>query len=126
VQAVTDQNFPESHTDIANKWIALLQAAPEPVIAQAFRSPTTWPLKDAIGLDIVIKGAGARDKQLAEWELMQSGDGPVPDLEATEQTAAKATGGAASRRHGQPGISGASGPARADGSNLKRSLREWG
>jgi hypothetical protein len=84
---VTDQNFPESHTDISNKWIALLQAAPtNPVIAQAFAEPDNLvSLKDAIGLDLVIKGAVARDKQLAEWELMQSGDGPVPDLEATEQ-----------------------------------------
>ena len=40
-------------------------------------------LKDATGLDLTIKGAAARDKQLAEWEEMQAGDGPIPDPEAT-------------------------------------------
>lgn len=83
---VTDQNFPESHTDIANKWVALLQAAPtNAVIAQLFTEPDNLvELKDAIGIKLVIKGARARDKQLAEWEMMQADEGPVPDVAATQ------------------------------------------
>lgn len=84
---VTDQNFPESHTDIANKWIALFQVVPQNPIAQLiFEEPDNLAgFKDATGLDIVIKGAAARDKQLAEWEMMQQGDGPIPDLEGAIQ-----------------------------------------
>lgn len=85
--AVTDQNFPESHTDKANKWLGLFGAVPtNPIAAQVFTEPDNLvALKDATGLDIVIKGAVARDKQLAEWEEMLEGDGPVPDVEAQAQ-----------------------------------------
>jgi hypothetical protein len=83
--AVTDQNFPESYTDTSNKWLGLFQAAPtNPIAAQLFMEPDNLVgLKDATGLDLTIKGAAARDKQLAEWEEMQAGDGPIPDPEAT-------------------------------------------
>jgi hypothetical protein len=86
-KAITDQNFPESHTDTANKWLALFEAAPtNPVIAQAFQEPDNMAaLQDALGIDIVISGASARDRQMLEWELMKSEDGPIPDIEATEQ-----------------------------------------
>lgn len=86
---ITDQNFPESHTDVSNKWVSILAAAPtNPVIAQLFQEPDNLTgLKDAMGIDIVVKGAAARDKQLAEWEIMQQEDGPIPDLEATAQKA---------------------------------------
>jgi hypothetical protein len=85
--AITDQNFPESHTDKANKWLGLFGAAPtNPIAAAVFTEPDNMvALKDATGLDIVIKGAAARDKQLDEWEEMLEGDGPVPDDQATEQ-----------------------------------------
>jgi hypothetical protein len=84
---VSDQNFPESHTDIANKWISLFQVVPQNPVAQLlFQEPDNLAaFKDATGLELVIKGAAARDKQLAEWEEMQAGDGPIPDLAATEQ-----------------------------------------
>lgn len=87
---VTDMNFPESHTDTANKWLALYAGAeqnPQGISAQLFREEpdNLVGLKDATGLDIVIKGAAARDKQLAEWEMMQAEDGPIPDLAATEK-----------------------------------------
>lgn len=86
---VSDQNFPESHTDKANKWMGLYQAAeqnPQGISAQLFREEpdNLVAFKDATGLDLVIKGAAARDKQLAEWEMMQSEDGPIPDIAATE------------------------------------------
>jgi hypothetical protein len=83
--AVTDQSFPESHTDIANKWMGLLAAAPtNPVAAQVFMEPDNLvALVDATGLDITISGAAARDKQMAEWDEMQAGDGPIPDVQAT-------------------------------------------
>jgi hypothetical protein len=84
---ITDQNFPESHTDQAAKWLGIFQAVPtNPVAQMVFLEPDNLvALKDAFGLDIVIKGAAARDKQLAEWELMQAEDGPIPDLQATQQ-----------------------------------------
>jgi hypothetical protein len=85
---VNDLNFPESHTDKANKWVSLFAAVPQNPVAQLiFQEPDNLvALKDAIGLDeLVLKGAAARDKQLAEWELMQREDGPIPDIEATEQ-----------------------------------------
>src|ERR1017187_3989575 len=84
---VTDQNFPESYTAKANKWVSLFAAVPtNPIAAQLFLEPDNLvALKDAYGLDLVIKGAAARDKQLAEWQLMQSEDGPIPDIEATQQ-----------------------------------------
>lgn len=83
--AITDQNFPESYTDTSNKWLGLFQAAPtNPIAAQLFMEPDNLVgLKDATGLDLTIKGAAARDKQLAEWEEMQADDGPIPDPEAT-------------------------------------------
>lgn len=84
--AVTDLSFPASPTDKTNKWMGLFQAAPtNPIALQVFQEPDNLvALKDATGLDIVIKGAAARDKQLAEWDEMQAGDGPVPDIEAEE------------------------------------------
>jgi hypothetical protein len=89
-KAVTDQSFPESHTDIANKWGALFQSAesnPNGISASLFRNApdNLASLKDALGIDIVIAGAAARDKQLAEWELMQGEDGPIPDIASTEK-----------------------------------------
>jgi len=85
--AITDQNFPESYTATSNKWLGLFQAAPtNPIALQVFQEPDNLvALKDATGLDIVIKGAAARDKQLAEWDEMQAGDGPIPDLQATDE-----------------------------------------
>ncbi len=85
--AITDQNFPESYTDTSNKWLGLFGAVPtNPVAAQLFQEPDNLvALKDASGLDITIKGAAARDKQLAEWDEMQAGDGPIPDLSATAE-----------------------------------------
>lgn len=89
---VTDQNFPESHTDVSNKWLGVYQAAesnPNGLSAQLMQEPDNRvALKDALGIDIVIPGAQARDRQLAEWELMKpekGGDGPIPDIAATEQ-----------------------------------------
>lgn len=89
---ITDQNFPESYTDKSNKWMMIYQAAeknPAGISAQLLMEPDNLAaMKDAVGLDLVISGADARDRQLAEWELMQpqkGGDGPVPDVEATEQ-----------------------------------------
>lgn len=91
--AVTDQNFPEDHTATSNKWMGLYQAAetnPGGLSAQFFTEPDNLvAFKDAVGIDLTIKGAAARDKQLAEWELMQSEDGPIPDMQATEQQAAQ-------------------------------------
>lgn len=87
----TDQNFPESHGDMEKKWLGLFGAAPtNPIALAVFQEPDNLvALKDATGLDITIKGAAARDKQLAEWEMMQAEDGPIPDLEATQQKAAQ-------------------------------------
>ena len=88
---ITDMSFPESHTDKANKWMGLYQAAeqnPQGMSAQMFmQEPDNLvALKEATGLeDLVIKGAAARDKQLAEWDEMQADDGPVPDEQATLQ-----------------------------------------
>jgi hypothetical protein len=89
---VTDQNFPESHTDKANKWLGIYQAAetnPAGFSAQLLAEPDNRVgLKDAIGLKLVMPGEQARDRQLAEWELMKpqkGGDGPIPDIEATQQ-----------------------------------------
>lgn len=84
---VTDQNFPESFTAKANKLMGLFAAAPtNPIAMQIFQEPDNLvALKDASGLELVIKGAAARDKQLAEWELMQSEDGPIPDMQATQE-----------------------------------------
>ena len=82
---VTDMSFPESHTDKANKWMGLYVSVPtNPISAQLFQEPDNLvALKDATGIDITIKGAAARDKQLAEWDEMQAGDGPIPDPAAT-------------------------------------------
>jgi hypothetical protein len=91
---ITDQNFPESYTDKSNKWMMIWQAAeknPAGFSATLLQQPdNAVALKDAVGIDIVIPGAEARDRQLAEWELMQpkkGGDGPIPDLQATQQQA---------------------------------------
>ena len=83
--AITDQNFPESYTATSNKWMGLFEAAPQnPIAAQIFTEPDNLvALKDASGLDLVIPGAQARDRQLAEWQLIQEGDGPIPDPQAT-------------------------------------------
>jgi hypothetical protein len=84
--SIPDMNFPESHTDKANKWMGLVQAAPtNPLLLQLFQEPDNLvALKDATGIDIVIKGAAARDRQLAEWDEIQAGDGPIPDIDATD------------------------------------------
>lgn len=86
---VTDQNFPESHTDQANKWLGLYQAAeqnPNGISAQILAEPDNRvDLKDAIGLKLVMPGEQARDRQLSEWELMKKEDGPIPDVIGTEQ-----------------------------------------
>ncbi len=85
---VTDQNFPESHTDKQNRWFGLFQSAesnPAGISAQILTEPDNRiGLKDAIGLDLVMPGEQARDRQLTEWELMKDEDGPVPDLEGAE------------------------------------------
>lgn len=87
-KAVTDANFPESHTDIANKWIGLYQAAeqnPNGLSARLFQEPDNLAgFRDATGIDLVVSGAAARDRQMLEWELMKGEDGPVPDIDATE------------------------------------------
>lgn len=85
---VIDQNFPESWTEVSNKWMAMLQAAPtNPLIAKNLMLPDNLvAMRDAIGLkNFVIEGADSRDLQLAEWAKMQGGSGPVPDLQATQQ-----------------------------------------
>lgn len=86
---ITDQSFPESHVDKENKWNMIWQAAeknPMGLAAQLLLEPDNLvSLKDATGLDISIPGAAARDKQLAEWDQMQAEDGPIPDIQATEQ-----------------------------------------
>jgi hypothetical protein len=88
---ITDQNFPESHTDTSNKWMAIWQGAetnPGGLSAQLLTEPDNLvALKDATGIDMVMPGAQARDRQLAEWELMQpkkGGDGPIPDIAKAE------------------------------------------
>ena len=90
--AITDQNFPESYTDTSNKWLGIYQAAeanPMGISAALLKEPDNMvALKDATGLDLVIPGAQSRDRQLAEWDLMQAakgGDGPIPDEVATQQ-----------------------------------------
>ena len=89
---VSDTSFPESPADVANKWLALYQAAeanPMGLSAQILTEPDNRVgLKNAIGVDLVMPGAQARDRQLAEWELMQpqkGGDGPIPDADATQK-----------------------------------------
>lgn len=83
---VTDFNFPESHTDKENKWMGLYSTLPQNPLAQLiFQEPDNLvAFNDATGLELVIKGQAARDKQLGEWELMQAEDGPIPDVEATQ------------------------------------------
>lgn len=85
--AITDQSFPESHTEKENKWMGMLQAAPtNPLIAQNLQLPDNLVgLLDAVGLDdFVLQGADSRDLQLSEWAVMQKGQGPVIDQEATQ------------------------------------------
>lgn len=89
---VNDQNFPESHTDKANKWMGLYQAAegnPNGISAQILAEPDNRvALKDAFGLELVMPGEQARDRQLAEWELMKpqkGGDGPIPDIDGAQK-----------------------------------------
>jgi len=89
---VSDTSFPESPTDTANKWLGIYQAAetnPMGISAQILNEPDNRVgLKDAIGIDLVMPGAQARDRQLAEWELMKpkkGGDGPIPDVAAAEK-----------------------------------------
>lgn len=85
---VTDQNFPESWTETSNTWKGLLAAAPtNPLLAENLQEPDNLVgMRDAIGLkNFVIKGADSRDLQLAEWgEMMEKGQGPIPDQEATQ------------------------------------------
>lgn len=90
--AVSDTSFPESPADVSNKWLAIYQAAeanPIGISAEILKEPDNRAgLKDAIGIDLVMPGAQARDRQLAEWELMQpkkGGDGAIPDMEATQK-----------------------------------------
>jgi hypothetical protein len=89
--AVSDTSFPESPADKSNKWLGIYQAAeanPQGISAQILAQPdNAVGLKDAIGLDLVMPGAQARDRQLAEWDLMQpqkGGDGPIPDEAAAQ------------------------------------------
>ena len=93
-KAVTDQNFPESYTDKSNKWMMIWQQAeknPAGLSAQLLALPDNQAaLQDAAGIDLEIPGKDARDRQLAEWELMQpkkGGDGPIPDEQATQKAA---------------------------------------
>jgi hypothetical protein len=92
IKPESDLSFPESPTDKSNKWLALYQAAetnPNGISAQILNEPDNRVgLKDAIGLDLVMPGAQARDRQLAEWELMKpekGGMGAIPDEAATQQ-----------------------------------------
>lgn len=92
IKPESDLSFPESPTDKSNKWLLLYQAAeknPQGISAQILLEPDNRVgLRDAIGLDLVMPGAAARDRQLAEWELMKpekGGMGTVVDIEATQQ-----------------------------------------
>jgi len=92
--AITDQNFPESHTDQQNRWFGIFQSAesnPAGISAQILAEPDNRVgLKEAIGLKLVMPGEQARDRQLNEWELMKKEDGPIPDVEGAQaKTAAK-------------------------------------
>jgi hypothetical protein len=91
-KAVTDQSFPESPTDKANKWLGIYQAAEtnaNGISAELLKEPDNRvALKDALGLDLVMPGEQSRDRQLSEWELMKpdkGGMGAVPDIQATQQ-----------------------------------------
>ncbi len=86
--AVPDQSFPESPDQKSQTIMGLMAAAPtNPILAATLQLPDNLVLqRDAIGLtDFVIEGADARDKQLEEWLLMQKGEGPEPDMQATQQ-----------------------------------------
>lgn len=86
--AVPDQSFPESPDQKGQTIKGLMAAAPtNPVLAASLQLPDNLVLqRDAIGLsDFVIEGADSRDKQLEEWSLMQKGEGPEPDQQATQQ-----------------------------------------
>lgn len=82
----TDENFPESFTQKANKTFAILQMAEtNPVLAKQLTNPENmeW-IKDMIGMsDLKIEGANSVEKQWKEISELKAST-PVPDMQAAQ------------------------------------------